>query len=319
MASFPAMSIDPFLGGTISFTYMVYGDCDSLSCTSTFTVEPCAGHIFPTGTSCCNYLVGTAELENVCYKSTDATATVSNAIPGVFFYYTKVVAPSANFTIDVIQTKDCSGFKYFAVHHNQIMLFNEDCQRLLSAIPSESGIGQAHLAVTGAIPGATYVMSVKYNVKSIIGSTFIAPAPTCEYGFVSQIGGTEVPNSTGHINAVPGCTDNTPMPGYCTLNPIISAPVTTQVEKETTLNIYPNPFTKTAEITYTLANDESNVVLELVNMLGSKVIKLYEGPADAGLPYTMTLKAEDKLVEGVYFMVLTTGHEVKTVRVILSR
>ena len=318
MADFPPMDIDPILGGTLSFTYNVKGDCDQIECTSEFTVAPCGGHIFPTQTSCCNYLTGTPELENVCYKPD--VGMVGNAIPGVFFYYTKIIAPSEAFTINVVQTKDCSNFNYFAVHQgNQILLFNDDCERLITVIPSESSTGQAHLVVNGATAGATYVLSVKYNVKSIIGSTYTGQPPTCDYHFVTNIGGIDITNSGGHINVVPGCSDNTPLPEECSLLPFNPASTITPLNEETMLNIYPNPFSNSAEITFASDNNETKVVLEVYDLLGNKVMKLYEGPTSADQPYTIAFNAGNNLGEGIYVLVLRTIHDVKTTRFVVNR
>ena len=315
MADFPDMTIDSIQGGTLSFTYIVTSDCDRGVCSSEFTVEHCRGHIYPTQTTCCNYLTGTTELQNVCYTPSDGT--VSNAIPGVFFYYTEIMAPSANFTIDVVQTKDCNDFKYFEVQQgDQILLFSDSCVRLNSAVPSESSTGQAHLVVTGANAHASYVLSVKYFVKSIIGSTYSGDAPTCVYHFNTFIDEVEAPSSDGHINVVPGCSDNTPLPENCSFN---ENNVTTSETEGTTLKIYPNPFTTSAEITFTMVNNEDKVVLEVVNLYGTKVAELYEGPANAGEPYNFTFNVGNNFGESVYLLVLRTKHVVKTQRLVVNR
>lgn len=41
LAELPALDIDPVTGGSISFTYEVWDNCNQVSCTSVFTVVPC--------------------------------------------------------------------------------------------------------------------------------------------------------------------------------------------------------------------------------------------------------------------------------------
>ncbi len=50
MADFPAMTLDPLLGGSLNFTYVVSGDCGQLQCSSVFVVDPCPRDEFCTYT-----------------------------------------------------------------------------------------------------------------------------------------------------------------------------------------------------------------------------------------------------------------------------
>ena len=219
---FPPLVYETDGSVNLTFTYIVEGDCDKRQCNSTFYVPPCGGHIFPTQTTCCNYLTGTSsELKTVCYiySITEQQLTVTNVRPGVFFYFTKITAPSSNaptvdFTIAVNQTPTL--FKRFEVQLGKdIKLYDRNCNRLPSAIPSLSG---TILNVTGATPGAEYVLAVKYDTKSIIGSTYSGTAaPTPEYKFITSVNGVPIPESEGSIKATPDCKDYTPLPLPCVM------------------------------------------------------------------------------------------------------
>ena len=67
-------------------------------------------------------------LPKVC-TTIDANGKVSNATPGVFFYYSFVTVPTGAFTIDVKQTNDLKLNKLFTIQgysHNtsQIRLYH---------------------------------------------------------------------------------------------------------------------------------------------------------------------------------------------------
>jgi hypothetical protein len=272
-------------GGTHSVTVTDANGCTT-SCIIEIQTTACP-HIFPTQTTCCNYLnPGTVtELQNVCY--TASKGSVVNATPGVFFYFTSIIAPSADFTIDVIQTKECSAFKYFAVQQgNQITLFSDGCVNMSMTTPSETSTGQARLVVSGAIPGAKYVLAVKYDVKSILGSTYSGKAPAYIYKFVTRInGGAYDPASVGNISVVPGCSDNTPLPLRCSMGVSVNDG---QVETLSLLNsgqlkVYPNPFSTIINFEI-MMNVDSHVRLEIFTSSGIPIsVMLNEDMKQGGI------------------------------------
>ncbi|PWA04819.1 hypothetical protein DB891_17400, partial [Flavobacterium laiguense] len=240
---------------------------ESATCSQTISVANCT-HIFPTQTTCCNYTTGTATgLYNVC--TTVSGNTVTNAIPGVFFYYSNVTAPGASFTIDVKQTRDGDLNRFFTIQGSdnnsvsQIRLFTSTCGSVsFTGSLIENGTG-AHYVVTGATPGATYVVSIKYEVKSLIDGVYSGIDKVSKYTFASYINGsgTAALGSTGTIDAVAGCSDNTPSPGSCTLpgstiEPVIAiAPIETTTAKTTettSFTAHPVPFKDQLTISYDL-------------------------------------------------------------------
>ncbi|HEX7902712.1 MAG TPA: hypothetical protein VF487_02455 [Chitinophagaceae bacterium] len=301
------------LAGTYTVTITnATGSCTS-TCSKTLTVKDCGGHIFPTQTTCCNYITGTSfQLLTACYTPSAASnGSVSNAIPGVFFYYSKVVAPAANFTLDVTQFNDGKLDKLFQVHQfdklSQIRLFTEGCGTNVTFIPSTYNDGtQVRYMVTGATPGATYIISIKYNTKSIIGATYSGPAPISTYTFEAKTKvGLDpfmpVAGSIGNIDATPGCADNTPLPGDCTLPATILvqtnnvalpgfAPSIQEAATDLTVRAFPNPFTD--KVNFVITSPVSGqAVLEVTNLLGQRVQIVYKGFLFAGRNQVVEYKA----------------------------
>lgn len=237
---------------------------------------PPGAHIFPTQTTCSDYVNGTAtRLPGVCY--TASGLTVSNAVPGVFFYFSNIVAPSANFCVDVVQTKSCGSFLYFGVQQgNQAYLYSNGCTKLVQG--SQSSTGQAHVCITNATAGQTYIVIVKYNVKSIIGSTFIGSAPTCQYTFYSSIGGSPVADSRDSILVTPGGCSTGSMAGLSGSEDGTLAATPLQYGLHAN---YPNPFNPTTMIAFDLP-EPSTVHLAVFNMLGQEVATLVNGVVAAG-------------------------------------
>ncbi len=272
---------------------------------------PPSGHIFPTQTTCSDYVNGTASrLPGVCY--TVSGHSVSNAVPGVFFYFSKVVAPSANFCVDVVQVKSCPTFNYFAIQQgNQAYLYSDGCTKLAQG--SQITTGQARVCITNATPGAEYVVIVKYNVKSLIGSSFSGSAPTCQYTFYSSIGGSPLADSRDSIQVASGNCSSTSMAGLAGSEDGALAETPSQYALRAN---YPNPFNPTTMITFDLP-EASTVNLTVFNMLGQQVATLVNGVVAAGehsVEWNAASSSSMALPSGVYLYriqasSLTSGRE----------
>jgi hypothetical protein len=295
------------------FTFTATACGFTSTCTRTYTWTVTCGHIFPTATTCCNYTSGnTPTLDNLCYKySNGNTRKVTNAIPGVMFYYGTVTAPGTGpFVIDVIQTKNVSTFNYLNIQNTANMrLFTATCGTNISYTASTlSNLGHdAHFVVTGYTPGATYIVSVKYDVKSMLGSTFTGSAPAVTYTYECKVNGTPVSGQTGTIDALANCQDNTPAPPSCTLpaapsvpaNDLITARSITEdavtISKEgVSVTAYPNPFED--NIRFSINSDISGqATLEVYSLLGVKLQTVYTGFVFAGKGQTINYQ-----VPGLY-------------------
>ena len=143
------------------------------------------------------------------------------------------------------------------------------------------------------------MISVKYDVKSIIGANLTSP---CTFNFVSKIGGVAQPDSDGSIVvqdfSAPLITNN-------------FDPVEESVAK-TAFTVYPNPVSSTAKIRYNLAT-ETQVSLKVINSVGIEVATLINGKQPAG-DHILNWNAAN-MATGIYFIQLKTGEETKTYKV----
>ncbi len=292
---------------TVTFTYT--SSCVPLTstCQATFTVGSCIiSHIFPTQTTCCNYVTGTATgLTNACTKLTGRK--INNAVPGVFFYYASVVAPSSSFTINVKQSNDGDLNKLFTIQNvQQVRLTTSSCGGVSFAGSMLNGNTEAKYVVTGATPGATYVVSVKYDTKSIIGAVYTGADNQSTYTFGSYINNVLDSASVGSIDAVAGCTDNTPLPGDCSL------PVAKQsnIKSGIGVKVYPNPFANNFKLDITTESTE-DVQINVYDMLGKLIDSSSIRMSDLD-----TFELGNNYPSGIYNVIITQGIEVKTQRVI---
>ncbi|MCH8317860.1 MAG: T9SS type A sorting domain-containing protein, partial [Bacteroidetes bacterium] len=74
-------------------------------------------------------------------------------------------------------------------------------------------------------------------------------------------------------------------------------------------NVYPNPYTGTTVITYTL-NNETDVSLEVLNVLGKKIQVLVNETQNSG-KYNYSFSAKEQgYNSGIYILKLTAGERV---------
>src|SRR5262249_12261882 len=149
------------------------GGCDvAESCTGTGTDcppdvnPPCEGQITPTATTCQNFTGGTAgDLTQLLYGV--KSQKINNVAPRVFFYYSKVTAPASSFTIQIVQTNNNATVPLFGIQQGQVRLYNADCSNSSLSTFTTSG-GVITITVTGATPGAAFIVGVKYNPGSVV-------------------------------------------------------------------------------------------------------------------------------------------------------
>ncbi|GAA4404527.1 hypothetical protein GCM10023187_21990 [Nibrella viscosa] len=180
-----------------TYTLTVSDNCSSQSCQ--VTVNPATDcvtprHIFPTETSCATYQAGAAELPNVCY--TVKGQKISNATPGVFFYYTTITAPGESFIVVVKQTVPAGGFLPFGINQDQIFAWSANgCAKIASG----TGIFDGIITITNATAGQSIVLSAKYDTKTIIGSDIGNKGAVGIYRFETLINNQPDQNSVGEL------------------------------------------------------------------------------------------------------------------------
>ena len=81
---------------------------------------------------------------------------------------------------------------------------------------------------------------------------------------------------------------------------------------------YPNPFSNTANIEFSLTNDVDNAVVEVYTLSGVKVATLFNGAVEANKSYKVELDGSN-LAPGIYVYQVNTGDHVYTNKLILTR
>jgi hypothetical protein len=292
---------------------------ESATCSQTITVGACA-HIFPTQTTCCNYITQTAtQLQNLCY--TVKSGKVSNAIPGVMFYYADftLAADAATLKIEVRQSQNGN--------FNQLDPQNASNVRLFTGLCGSTAISESDIVISGGqvtinaknLAKGKYVVSVKYEVKAMIGSP-AGGKPTVEYKFETLLNGVLAAGSTGRINAKADCTDNTPLPGNCTLPTVTSRDNIRPVQETLaplSVSAVPNPYNDKVRFTFT-SPESGEGSLEVFNMLGQKVSTVYKGYLQAGRPQQVEFKVPPINRENLIY-ILRVGKQQATGKLINRR
>ncbi|WP_345124133.1 T9SS type A sorting domain-containing protein, partial [Hymenobacter antarcticus] len=311
--------------------------CPATSNVLTVTVTgPCVtAHIFPTQTTCCNYLSGTtAQLLNACLTLTPkgSNAMVVNAIPGVFFYYGSYKPTKDGQTTITVQQAvtfgSCSK-PFSAQNTSNVRLSVGSCQSVPgTVIYSLNSTGTIATITFMAEATKTYVVSVKYDMKSIIGATVpatanLATAATFTFSMTAALGGgsaTLVDGSTGQLPLVNGCSDTTPpASGTCPVARSVTSTssLNQELAGEMTTSVFPNPTYSDATITFSVPK-AGRVEVVLYNALGAKVATLYDGQAAAGELKSVALKGTD-LATGVYFYRVNADGMSKSNRFVIVR
>jgi len=163
------------------------------------TVLAPTAQITPTGTTCQQFSGGTATtLTTINYSVSGGTISSDN--PGVFFYYEKVTITGGQ-TITVNQTSSQPAYRMQVLNGNtsQVQIFDASCNSV-----SGGTITLTDNATTVNISGlsaGTYIFSVKYTPKNLIGLP--APSPsTVNFTFFTAVNGVTVSGSTQGISLV---------------------------------------------------------------------------------------------------------------------
>jgi uncharacterized repeat protein (TIGR01451 family) len=200
-------------GSTITNTAVVSAttpDSNTANNTASASTNPVAntGVLLPTDTSVQMYASGEwPEIYDSFYYGMKG-GKINNVSPGVIFYYNTIKAPSADFTLEVIQMNS-SGWNPMLVQQNdkkmQAYLYNANFNIVnVAKIQSGSPTYTVQFYVTGATPGATYYIGIKYspaNLKNL-------PIPTngqtsTEYFFETRINGSFQAGSGDSITVLP--------------------------------------------------------------------------------------------------------------------
>jgi hypothetical protein len=171
--------------------------------------------------------------------------------------------------------------------NNQIVLMDANCNRV--ATGETITVGNGKVCINNAIAGRTYVLSVKLDPKSLIGTQFSGTAPDCQYGFSSFIDGILLPGSQTSIIAKPNCAEE-------------------EDENHWTPTINNNPTTSCFALNVNTDND-NDISVQVSDVVG-RVISRFTMPANAQTNFG------DNLFRGIYFIEFKQGEKRKVMKVV---
>jgi len=147
----------------------------------------------PTQTTCQQFVAGTASTENVINYSLK-NGVINNVAPGVLFYYTMVTAPAAgSFTVSVSQSDNGSTPPLGAM---QLLTYTANCGTYNNVTASTSATsGTSTFVINGASAGQVFILSVKVDPHSVVGSSTPSPS-TVTYTYSTSVNnGPAIPSS----------------------------------------------------------------------------------------------------------------------------
>ncbi|MEW5675624.1 T9SS type A sorting domain-containing protein [Flavobacterium enshiense] len=271
--------------------------CTSAAVSLTVNLQPTTCNvagIFHTNVTCTDYRNNASSqlIGQLCYAT--RSNKVSNVTPGQFFYYTSITAPSSSFCVEIIETKSCSSLALFSIQQsNQITLYNASCSNVASGIQVSLGLGR--VCINNAVPGAQYILSVKYDSKSVVGSTFTGTAPICQYSFESRINGVTVANSSTSINMVPNCS-----------TALVSNTGSVNAKSVMSVVLAPNPSTNDFELQVESSSSEE-IIVKIAGVNGSFIREIKSTSKE-------NIRFGEELSRGMYFIEVIQGEQRKVVR-----
>ena len=243
--------------------------CETTVSTTINGPANCA-HIFPTGTTCEIYDKDPEGnvLNELCL--TVADGKITNVTPGAFFYWGDFVATSRNSDILIDQQKPGSINMFFDPQNSSnVRIYDESCRDIKGLKVSILSDGDVRIQFKTSI-GAKYIVSVKYDPKSIIGGEVSETNNFYSFGMyngVAAIGG-----SFGTINAV-NCDVSS---GNLMLFSISVESENVGVENTNDIAVYPVPFSEYINIGYNL-NYVSDVQIDIFDF-GNNLLKSVSAP-----------------------------------------
>jgi hypothetical protein len=263
--------------------------CEATSGTCSL-VSPTCAHLFPTSTDCCNYLFGpvTTFQQKVICTSLNSSGVVTNATPGVFFYFGDYTqSASSSVTLIVLQKSAAAFFKVHNQDASQVQVRASSCSATVPATVSLSANGERVTITFNAAANQQYVISVKYGSKSIEGAN-VPNGTKYEFG-LSKDGSTYLTNSNGALNTKTNCATADQPPsatGNCpaTTTAVDRSSIQPEVLSPLSVSAVPNPYND--RVRFSIESPVSGQgTLELFNMLGQKVQTVYQGYLEAGRTY----------------------------------
>ena len=285
---------------------------DAKGCQATasgaFHWRDCIGALYHTSTTCATFQDGTAQellSSDVHFDVRDGK--ISTISPGVFFYFSKITAPRADFTIEIVQARSNPTMPFCELQQSQVTLFDGGCQNIGEG--TETGDGQASIAIHGATPGQVMIVAVKYSLKNLVGWPF-NPATGVRYDFRTVIDGNIVDfDRDGLILGQPLVTGVGDDPIGDGGVPEFYRPV-------------PNPFTNNTRIAYAVATPDEIVDIRVYDLAGRLVRVLAKGTQAPGIHYAIWDGRDEQgtsIRKGLYFVRARVGGQLRNAQVTLLK
>jgi hypothetical protein len=274
--------------------------------------EDKADHFYPDATTCCTYTNGSSKpIRHLSYKA-KAHDRITEITPKTFYYYAKIVAPSSNFTVNLVQTKNVVDFKFLGLNKDYIQLWDAHCSKSVKGVLTTDGQGK--VSIQNAKVGSTYILAVRLDTKGLLNTACKQDLPDVTYTFASYINNELVPNSKGSIQLKPNCEAAHLDAGKCSKKaPEAGDEVESSVNN--TLWVQPNPAQSVVNVLFeSVAAAES--VISVANINGAIVQTLnYEAQQGKN---NVSLEIES-LPAGTYFVTVQTAHQFMTKQLVVLR
>jgi uncharacterized repeat protein (TIGR01451 family) len=171
--------------------------CDPETGCSNVDLGICHAQITSDAGTCTTFTNGTAlDLNQGSY--TTKGNSINAATPGVMVYWSQIVAPSASFAFAVneaIAPNSACAFPNWPAlgpqSLSQANLYSGSCGNRSSSSSFDSNTGTLTMSVTGATPGETLVIGIKYRVSDLKGTAVCRPHPIETYTFGDSVGNSD--------------------------------------------------------------------------------------------------------------------------------
>jgi hypothetical protein len=115
----------------------------------------------------------------------------------VFFYWVSVTASAGNNSFTITQTITTGNFNTFFNFASGSNVFNSSCNSASPTITQNPTTKAVTVTFNAPVAG-TYIISIKYDSKSVAGFPAPSPGTTVHYNFAT----TGVPGSTSGVDLV---------------------------------------------------------------------------------------------------------------------
>jgi hypothetical protein len=122
---------------------------------------------------------------------------MQNVNPGVFFYWVRVTVPAGNNSFTITQTITTGNFTDTFDFTTGSNVFDSNCVSLHPTITQNGTTGAVTVQFNAPTAG-TYIISIKYDSKSIVGDPAPSPGTTVHYNFTT----TGVAGSTQGLDLI---------------------------------------------------------------------------------------------------------------------